>query len=196
MEENLDFKHFCEDKLNSFSKYLNSVNHYRTNLDLEKFSQEQIIFLDKHFELSLVLIISNIDNLIIIKNLHYSKLEWELKFFIKKIFLNIYESLKAIDSNNKLIINQLCIDELSKKEYFLLNKNIKMFKKNYGYDAEMKNVRNYIAGHIHNSDFDLYFSTLSNLNIRNSIKMGIDFMEINGDFSKFLLKNLKENIKI
>lgn len=184
-----EFKEFCEEKIHSFSLYLDSINSYRSSINKDKFSVKEVEFFEKHFELSIILAISNLDNMVILKNLHNSKIDWEVKFFIKKIFMNIYESLKAIDSNSKLIINKLCNSELNRQEYFNLNKKIKIFKNEYGYNNEMKNVRNIIAGHIHIQNFNLYFETLSNLNTKKSIEMGIEFMEINGEFGDFLLKN-------
>ena len=191
------FEDFCNDKIEGFSNYLNTVNEYRKNQFRIKnnFTEEELKLLEKHFEIAIILAISNLDNIVILKNLHNSRKNWEINFFVKKMFLNIYETLKSLDANSKLIIQNMCIDEVSKKEYFDLNRNIKTFKKLYGYDSEMNKIRNITAGHIHNKNFDLYFSTLAELNPHKSIEMGIEFMSINASFGQFLQKNLQQNIK-
>ena len=196
MDSKEDFNNYCETNLSNFTDYLSHINKLRNNINQNKFSSDEIKFFENHFELSILLVVSNLDNIVIIKNLNRVKVDWEIRFFIKKLYLNIYETFKSIDSYNKFIIDNFCVNEEIKNEYVFIKSKIKDFRKLYGYETEIKKVRNITAGHIHHSDFNLYFETLSNLNPRKSINMGIEFIGILNEFDQYLFKNLKYKSKV
>ena len=189
------FKEFCESQILFFSNFLKQIKHYRDNYKKDDFSIEDQDIINKTFELNLLFAISLLDNLVIIKNLDNAKLDWEVKFFLKKLNLNIYETFIAYDSSKNWILNTLCKTEEEKEKFKLTNTELKEFKKTYNYDTEIKQIRHKIAGHITSEDIDLYFKTIELLNPRKNIATGIAYIAAANKINAFIFELFGKRIK-
>lgn len=190
-----DFREFCDSQILFLNNFLLQVKNYRNNYNKNDFDEITQNIIEKNFELNMLFSISLLDNLVIIKNLDNSKLDWEVKFFLKKLILNIYETIKSYNSEKDWIQNTLCINESEKEEFISINRKIKDFKIKYKFDTEINQIRNKIAGHINSEDFELYFQTLELLNARKNIAMGIEFTSIINIINPFLYKMFMKRVK-
>lgn len=190
-----DFREFCDSQILFLNNFLLQVKNYRNNYNKNDFDEITQNIIEKNFELNMLFSISLLDNLVIIKNLDNSKLDWEVKFFLKKLILNIYETIKSYNSEKDCIQNTLCINESEKEEFISINRKIKDFKIKYKFDTEINQIRNKIAGHINSEDFELYFQTLELLNARKNIAMGIEFTSIINIINPFLYKMFMKRVK-
>ena len=108
--------------------------------------------------------ISQLEISLTLKSLHYSKYEIEKKQILKNGILVVYESIKSLEKFNKTLKEYSGKSENFKKEFDNYSKLIKEFKKNIGYEKEIKNIRNNISGHI-NSDFIEYSNHMDLIDI-------------------------------
>ena len=190
-----NFNDFCDTQILFFTFFLNKINNLRTNYNRNDFSQETQEIIEKIFELNLIFAISHLDSLVILKRLNDSRLDWEVKFFLKKLYLNIYETFVSYDSKKSSIKKILCKSKEENDEFASINRELKMFKKKYDYEYEIRQVRNKIAGHISSDDFNLYFQTLEILNPRKNIEMGTAYIFIINKINSFLYQQLKSKVK-
>jgi len=105
-----DFREFCDSQILFLNNFLLQVKNYRNNYNKNDFDEITQNIIEKNFELNMLFSISLLDNLVIIKNLDNSKLDWEVKFFLKKLILNIYETIKSYNSEKDWIQNTRCIN--------------------------------------------------------------------------------------
>ena len=163
--------------------FIDIINNTFSNYDAISENYEKIISMN-----SLVLI-AVIDLSISTKYLIKPYSNIESKFFIKNIYLIIYETLKTYQKHQEKLKNLSFLLKIE-NEFILLNKNIKNFKKTYKFDSKLKQIRNNVSGHI-SSDFKEFYDSLIKLDVASTIALSTSFMLVLQDFSSHIL-NIKK----
>ncbi len=185
----------CDKNLLEFTNQLNALRNYQKNYKREKFSKTEVEYIDKHLHLHILLTISYLDNVAILKHLNESEIEWEILYFLKKIYLNIYETIKSYNNNSKFIKEYFKNNESVVNNFEQITSTIRKFKKEHKLESHIKDVRNIIAGHI-DKNFNEYFDIVNTISTEKTVKTGIEFMSILNELMSFLVKitpKLREN---
>lgn len=137
---------------------------------------EEISNLHKLSNLLALLTISSMDLMVVSKNLYVSRHTWELVHFIKNGYLVIYETINTYHKYRQSLY-EMILQKVPKMaiSYDEVSKEIKSFKKEFGYQKEMSEIRNIICGHI-SDDFVLYYDTVLKLNTEVFCGMVIKFV--------------------
>jgi hypothetical protein len=177
----------CDRILLEFTKNLNVIRNYSKTYKRENFSKKEVEYIDKHLHLHTLLTISFLDNIVIIKHLNESVIEWEILYFLKKLYLNIYETLKSYNNNSNFVKEYFKSNELVIYDFNAITNSIRSFRKENKLESHIKNVRNIIAGHI-DKDFKEYFEIVNSISTEETIKTGMEFMDILHQLMAFLVK--------
>ena len=177
----------CDKILLEFTKNLNILRAYSKTYKKENFSKIEIEYIDKHINLHTLLTISFLDNIVIIKHLNESTIEWEILYFLKKLYLNIYETLKTYNSNSNFIREYFKNNESIIEDFNQITANLRNFKTQNKVHTHIRDVRNIIAGHI-DKDFNDYFDIVDTISTEETIKTGMEFMDILNQLMAFLIK--------
>ena len=177
----------CDRILLEFTKNLNTLRSYSKTYKRENFSKKEVEYIDKHLHLHTLLTISFLDNIVIIKHLNESTIEWEILYFLKKLYLNVYETLKSYNNNSNFIKEHFKNNELVIKDFKEVTNNIRNFRRENKLESHIKDVRNVIAGHI-DQNFKEYFDIVSSISTEETIKTGMQFMDILNQLMAFLVK--------
>lgn len=121
-----------------------------TEIDLDYFHT-----LEELVDLSSLITISHLDLIASNKALFNSKSDWEKIFFIKNIYLTIYESLVTYEKYQNFLFNHTIKKRPElKAKLDSVASEIKSFRKNFKYSSHIQLVRNNVSGHIC-KDFEL-----------------------------------------
>lgn len=175
----------CDKNLLQFTNQLEVLRNYQVNYDRNKFTKEENTYIEKHIHLHILVTISYLDTLTIVKHLNESIMKWEFLYFLKSMYLNIYETFKAYDSHPNSITNYFKNDKEVINQFAQIDKKLKFFRKNYKLQGSIKNIRHSVAGHI-DKDFNKYFGIVNNITTEKTIKTGMEFTEILNELMKFL----------
>ncbi|MDP4203682.1 MAG: hypothetical protein Q8861_13395 [Bacteroidota bacterium] len=143
--------------------------------------------LENFLKISALFAISELDLIVAIKQIESPKYRWEEIFFVKSIYLTIYEVLITYNKYSKFLnehVNQR--DESVKEKYKSITEKLKYFKQEYKYSSEIGRIRNNVSGHI-SVNFNSYYETVLQFDRRKVIKMSRDFFTIMEDIHNFLI---------
>lgn len=102
-------------------------------------------------------------------------------------YLNIYETLKSYNNNSNFVKEYFKSNELVIYDFNVITNSIRSFRKENKLESHIKNVRNIIAGHI-DKDFKEYFEIVNSISTEETIKTGMEFMDILHQLMAFLVK--------
>ena len=122
-------------------------------------------------------VIALLDLAVIFKNLIKTESKWEEIYFVKQTYLSIYESLKTFSSFQKKLKDIFNSDTAKSPQFLKILKQLRDFKKTYGYDTHLALIRNKAAGHIDN-DFVIYHTLVSDLEKERAIFIIRDLLPI------------------
>lgn len=190
-----------------FSAYLDKLRRISNtfqgilNLIEPESEKKNIIDFDLLIEfnrLNSLIVISHLDLIVAVKGLNNAKHKWEGIYFIKSVYLTIYETLNTYKNYQKLLYNSVekMFPEL-KEAFTKLNQDIKFFKKKYKYTSQIEEIRNNISGHI-NKNFEVYYDTVVSFNVKETVLMSISFFKIIQDiqnFSTLIMETEKQRIE-
>jgi len=122
--------------------------------------------------------IAHLDLITSNKSLDNSKSDWERIFFIKSIYLVIYETLVTYEKYRQFIneYTNTKAPEL-KSNLDQLSTDIKNFKKYFQYTSYVNLIRKNIIGHI-SKDFSLYYDTIRQFDGGKTAQMSIAFFKV------------------
>jgi hypothetical protein len=137
--------------------------------------------------------IATLDLAVSSKMLYNTSNNWEKIYVIKNVYLTVFETFKTFSKYGKFL-NELSGNALPhlKVNFVNINNSIKIFKKEYKYEADMKIIRNNIGGHI-SDDVDLYYNTIIQFDGDKTSDMVIEFFKITYDLHNFLTDILEQN---
>lgn len=151
-----------------------------SNVDLSDLQK-----LNKMNDLNALLTISLLDLITLVKSLSQRTKTWEQLYFIRQSYLTVYETLKSYDSYNSTLNNLVSTKYLNDKVIFhSICAEIKKFKKDYGYQSEMVNIRNYTSGHI-DVNFTLFYDTVKSIDGQKATEAISKFINILINLQKF-----------
>ena len=144
-------------------------------------------------DVSSLFAIASLDLTVSSKMLYNASNNWEKIYVIKNVYLTVFETFKTFSKYGKFL-NELSENALPhlKENFVNINNSIKVFKKEYKYEADMKIIRNNIGGHI-SDDVDLYYSTIIQFDGDKTSDMVIEFFKITYDLHNFLTDILEQN---
>ncbi|HCN51345.1 MAG TPA: hypothetical protein DIT10_20035, partial [Chryseobacterium sp.] len=145
-------------------------------------------------DISSLITICHLDLVTNSKNLYLAKSDWEKIFFIKNIFLVIYETINSYHKHGKFLNEKSLINTLTSNEFSKVSSALKDFKKKYKYDTHINRIRNKISGHI-NDNFEEYYDEIISFNGEETALMVLDFTIIIGSIQK-LLTELMQTIEL
>jgi len=192
--ENLDFyiKHL--DNINKWKYQLEKIH----SLSPTSFKEDDYHSFHTQLKINGLLTISVLDLSIIARELFIAKHNWEKFFYAKQSYLVIYETINTYNIHCKFL------DAIAKKlnqkleaEFKTISNQIKVFKKDFKFDTEIKEIRKRTAGHI-DKDFSKYYDTLRNINFQKAMETIQAFMVIISKlqiFSSHLMKDYNDKIK-
>jgi|GEM_PF-1721933 hypothetical protein len=137
-------------------------------------------------KISSLFAISELDLIVAMKQIESPKYRWEEIFFVKSIYLTIYEVLITYNKYGKFLneyVKQR--DESVKAKYESITEKLKYFKQEYKYSSEISRIRNNVSGHI-SVNFNSYYETVLQFDRRKVMKMSRDFFTIMEDIHSFL----------
>jgi hypothetical protein len=117
------------------------------NSDIEK----QLSDIEAQGRFNIFINLCFLDFFVIYKNTLTAIHLWEDVSALRQGYLLIYEVIKTYHSHSKAI-HELCskTSEAAEEKFAQLAINIKYFKKDFQYDKEISEIRNYTIGHIEN----------------------------------------------
>lgn len=133
--------------------------------------------------------ISQLEISILLKSLFHSKNELEQKQILKNGILIMYESIKSIDTFNKVLKDYSELNPKLQNEFKAYRTEIKQFKRDISFDRKIKNIRNNIAGHI-NTDFIEYSKFIDSIEIEKTMNTLIAYRLIINRLNDYLFKCL------
>lgn len=137
-------------------------------------------------KISSLFAISELDLIVAMKQIESAKYRWEEIFFVKSIYLTIYEALITYSKYGKFLNDYIKQkDEKLKEKYKPLTEDLKSFKQKYKYSSEIQRIRNNVSGHI-SVDFNSYYETVLQFDRKEVIKMSRDFFKLMEDIHNFL----------
>lgn len=144
-------------------------------------------------DVSSLFAIATLDLAVSSKMLYNASNNWEKIYVIKNVYLTVFETFKTFSKYGKFL-NELSENALLhlKVNFVNINNSIKIFKKEYKYEADMKIIRNNISGHI-SDDVDLYYNTIIQFDGDKTGEMIIEFFKITNDLHNFLTDILEQN---
>jgi len=144
-------------------------------------------------DVSSLFAIANLDLAVSSKMLYNASNNWEKIYVIKNVYLTVFEAFKTFSKYGKFL-NELSENALPhlKENFVNINNSIKIFKKEYKYEADMKIIRNNISGHI-SDDVDLYYNTIIQFDGDKTGEMIIEFFKITNNLHNFLTDILEQN---
>lgn len=145
-------------------------------------------------DISSLITICHLDLVTNSKNLYLAKSDWEKIFFIKNIFLVIYETINSYHKHGKFLTEKSSTHKLTSDDFLTVSSTLKDFKKKYKYDTHINRIRNKISGHI-NDNFEEYYDEIINFDGEETALMVLDFIIIIGSIQK-LLTRLIHDIKL
>lgn len=126
--------------------------------DIEDFDE-----IERMNKFNALLTISLLDLMVVCKNMCLVETDWERIHFIKQGYLVIYETIntyhKYSSELRKIISTKYCGFT---KNFDIINKDLKQFKKIHDYENVIGVIRNKVAGHI-DEDFVLYYDIIVKL---------------------------------
>ncbi len=162
------------EKVMALSKKVDSTNKNSQYIDWER---------EVNFEAFIA--IAAMDLLVIRKTLFLSDQALEKVFFIKQAYLLVYETLQNYSEQSISIYNHI----KNKHQHFepaykSLTEKIRTFKKNFGYDTTIKNIRNTVAAH-RDTDLLVYYQTISMIDVLQGTQAIDVFIGILDDLREF-----------
>lgn len=145
-------------------------------------------------DISSLITVCHLDLVTNSKNLYLAKSDWEKIFFIKNIFLVIYETINSYHKYGKFLNEKALTNDIISNEFFKVNTNLKDFKKKYKYETHINKIRNKISGHI-NDNFEEYYDEIINFDGEETALMVLDFTMIISSIQK-LLTELMQTIEL
>ncbi len=165
------------------SEYAELVRKRNVNFNLSDFKE-----IHRLNSFKAVLSISLLDLMTVFKNMSNASQNWEYIYFIKQAYLIIYETLKSYDHYNQMLNKLVSEKYTTVKELFLeISKLIKNYKNDFGYQDEMKRIRNHTTGHIDNN-FELYYKIVTSLDFVKAGEAIKAFLPLLFEFKSFTTK--------
>lgn len=143
----------------------------------------------------MLLTIAILDILVICKGLSGEKPQWETLYFVRKGYTIIYETINNYHNFNFTLkkTSEKYLPELN--PYSEIIKDIRAFKTLYGYEGDMKNIRNYTGGHI-DKDLMLFYSTLLSIDLKKAFEALKDFSRILMRLQEFVAALSKSIVRV
>lgn len=186
MQEQLSFDSIIK-RSTEFLQTLLDLKDYIKNIQYDKNDERKRKIVHDFrtlTDISLIFAICNCDLVICGKGLNNKSERWQQVFFIKNIYLIIYETINALNKYNLFLKEQSKISPLLEESFIQINKALKQFKREYNYQEEIIKVRNKIAGHIHD-DLEEYFQIITHFDNERSQFMALKFMYILAELQQF-----------
>jgi hypothetical protein len=134
--------------------------------------------------------ISRLDVAIILKNMLCAKFDWERMYFIKQAHLTIHETLETYKNHAKslkeLVKSYPQLDAIYKK----MNIDLRSFRSEYAVETEMREIRNWTAGHI-DEDFKKYYDTLLKIDANKTLEMMSEFINMTDSMFAFSVQAIE-----
>lgn len=188
MEERINIT-VANDRLVSLFNFLDELKKQLDDNQWENtiFTSTTLDDLKNLLKISSLFAISELDLIVAMKQIESAKYRWEEIFFVKNIYLTIYEVLITYSKYGKFLneyIKQK--EERIKEKYKSITEDLKSFKQRYKYSSEIVPIRNNVSGHI-SIDFNSYYETVIQFDRKEVIKMSRDFFKIMEDIHNFLI---------
>ncbi len=136
-----------EDKeINSLEASIENQKKFQKRFEIAKES-ELIRNLLKLNDVLILVLVSDIDLSIGRKYLKISKIKREQMFFIKNIYLTIYETIETYKRNSELLKENSEKDDEIKECFRSVGKKLRNFNKKYNF-KDIKNVRDKVSAHM------------------------------------------------
>ncbi|AZA73209.1 hypothetical protein [Chryseobacterium indoltheticum] len=144
-------------------------------------------------DVSSLFAIATLDLAVSSKMLYNASNNWEKIYVIKNVYLTVFESFKTFGKYRQFLslLSEKALPHL-KENFVNINNSIRVFKKEYKYDVDMKTIRNNISGHI-SDNVDLYYNTVIKFDGDKTGEMIIEFFKITHDLHNFLTDILEQN---
>lgn len=162
------------DKINTWIAYLDQFG----KLDQKYYTGLDFITLRNLYSLDALVTIASVDLSIISSELYLTKIRLKQIFFMKHIYLVIYETFETYN-NKKQFLRNLIISYHSEliEEFNAISILEKAFNKEYKLNTAIKNVRHKVAGHI-NKEFREWYDTVIGLDPQYTTNMVIAFTKV------------------
>lgn len=113
---------------------------------------------DKHSskieDILILILLPSADLFVGLKYLDKVESKWEKMFFVKNIYLTIYETIGTYNKYNGFLYNYSKVNTAISEEFKEVGKVLKEFKKKYNYD-KINRIRNKMSAHI---DIDFFLN--------------------------------------
>lgn len=138
-------------------------------------------------DISSLITICHLDLITNSKHLYLAKSDWEKIFFIKNIFLVIYETINSLHKHQQFLYVHSQQFEITLELHITASNSLKEFKKNYKYDSHINKIRNNISGHI-NENFEEYYDEIISFNGETTALMAFSFLKVIENFQNLFNK--------
>lgn len=124
------------------------------------------------------LVTCSMDLIVTSKNLLQAKQKWEEIYYVRHIYLTIYETLNAYSVHNKWINDTLKTQSPTLQDaFYRLSDSLKKFKKDFNYNTTIAAVRNQITAHL-DSSFTDFFQKIDAIDIDKAKQALVEFGHI------------------
>jgi hypothetical protein len=137
---------FKDEEIKNIEKIIEDRKNFQKRLEIKKES-EHTRNLSKLNDVFTLVLVSYIDLSIGRKYLIISKVKREQMFFIKNIYLTIYETIETYNGNSKLLKENSERDDEIKECFRSVGKKLRNFNKEYNF-KDIKNVRDKVSAHM------------------------------------------------
>lgn len=154
----LEFLPICTDHLNTITLSLQFIKSLREIAsDANSDILESLSDVEKQGKLNAFLNLCILDFTVIYKNALSAIYLWDDVYSLRQGYLLIYEAIKTYNSHSKSLKDLASkTSDFAKLKFFELSEEIKRFRKNYNYDKNILEIRNYTIGHIESDPFLFY----------------------------------------
>lgn len=181
----------------NFLSHLRFMRGFNSDISIYFSTEEEKKNLEDFYKLndiSSLITICHLDLITNVKNLYLAKSDWEKIFFIKNLFLVIYETINSFHKHGKFLFSKSQATPNILELYRTANDDLKSFKHNYKYNTHINKIRNNISGHI-NDNFEEYYDEIMNFDGDKTAKMASSFFRIIEKIQN-LLNELMKTIKL
>ena len=135
---------FKDEEIKNIEKIIEDRKNFQKRLEIKK-ENEHTRNLSKLNDVFILVLVSYIDLSIGRKYLIISKVKREQMFFIKNIYLTIYETIQTYNGNSKLLKENSERDDEIKNHLKSVGQKLRNFEREY---KEIKDVRNKVSAHM------------------------------------------------
>lgn len=177
-----------------YQNHLDRLNSWITDLDkfenpeLNRQPSQYFSNLRNLYSLDALFTIISIDISIITTELYLNKSRMKQIFYMKQVYLLIYEAYEAYNSKKQFLRNFIKnSNALLNEEFNVISIRERSFIKDFKLNTHIKNVRHKVGGHI-DKEFRLWYDTVLTLDPEYTGRMATAFMQAFGPIQNLTTK--------